>query len=372
MPDDGHFHGALSQMRPPLRLQGMMEAVAAVPPFERFYVEHRDVVLGFLRRRLGRQAAEDAFQETFLRALRAYDRLEHGEHLRAWVLTIAARLVIDSARRTKPTASELPELPVEDGRPAYAEIEHLADGLPPTERAAVVLRYAYDLPYDDIADALGSTPEAARQAASSGVRRLRSREEDRMSITDNEFPADLDRRFREAAAAEHLLDVGFDVLDTPIGPLLVAATDRGLSRIFFDARARAAPRPARPRRSGRACSARPRPSTHAHRQLDEYFEGTAHAFALDVDLRGDRTVRPAGAGRARPRSLRATRRPTARSPAKVGAPRAARAVGTVMNRNPIPIVLPCHRVVGSNGSLSGYGGGLDVKEHLLRLEGALL
>jgi RNA polymerase sigma factor (sigma-70 family) len=144
-----------------------------VPPFESFYVEHRGVVLGFLRRRLGAQAAEDAFQETFLRALRAYDRLEHGDHLRAWVLTIAARLVIDTGRRAKPVGHELPELPVEDGRPAYAQIEHLADGLPPTERAAVVLRYAYDLPYDDIAAALGSTPEAARQAASSGVRRLR-------------------------------------------------------------------------------------------------------------------------------------------------------------------------------------------------------
>ena len=151
----------------------MMEAVASVPPFESFYVEHRGVVLGFLRRRLGAQAAEDAFQETFLRALRAYDRLEHSDHLRAWVLTIAARLVIDSARRAKPVVDELPELPVEDGRPAYAQIEHLAGGLPPTERAAVVLRYAYDLPYDDIATALGSTPEAARQAASSGVRRLR-------------------------------------------------------------------------------------------------------------------------------------------------------------------------------------------------------
>ena len=150
-----------------------MAAVATVPPFEHFYVENRDVVLGFLRRRLGRQAAEDAFQETFLRALRAYGRLEHGEHLRAWVLTIAARLVIDTGRRAKPVSSELPELPVEDGRPAYAQIEHLADRLPPTERAAVVLRYAYDLAYDDIAAALGSTPEAARQAASSGVRRLR-------------------------------------------------------------------------------------------------------------------------------------------------------------------------------------------------------
>ena len=152
-----------------------MEATVAVPPFETFYVEHRDVVLGFLRRRLGGQAAEDAFQETFLRALRAYDRLDHGEHLRAWVLTIAARLVIDTSRRSKPVTNELPELPVEDGRPAYAQIEHLAGGLPPTERAAVVLRYAYDLAYDDIALALDSTPEAARQAASSGVRRLRAR-----------------------------------------------------------------------------------------------------------------------------------------------------------------------------------------------------
>lgn len=151
-----------------------MAAVVSVPPFETFYAEQRGIVLGFLSRRLGRQAAEDMFQETFLRALRAYDRLEHGEHLRAWVLTIAARLVIDASRRPRPDTVELFDLPVEDGRPAYAEIEHLADTLPPTERAAVVLRYAYDLAYDDIALALDSTPEAARQAASSGVRRLRA------------------------------------------------------------------------------------------------------------------------------------------------------------------------------------------------------
>lgn len=152
----------------------MMGVVTEIPPFERFYLEQREIVLGFLRRRLGREAAEDAFQETFLRALRGYPRLEHGEHLRAWVLTIAARLVIDSGRRSRPVAAELPELPVEDGRPAYAQLEHLADGLPPTERAAVVLRYGYDLAYDDIATALGSSPEAARQAASSGIRRLRA------------------------------------------------------------------------------------------------------------------------------------------------------------------------------------------------------
>ena len=150
-----------------------MEAVTAIPPFERFYLEHRDAVLAFLRRRVDGAAAEDVFQETFLRALRAYPTLEHGEHLRAWVLTIAARLVIDGSRRARPVSDGLPDLPVEDGRPVYAELEHLAGALPPTERAAVVLRYGYDLAYDDIAAALGSTPEAARQAASSGVRRLR-------------------------------------------------------------------------------------------------------------------------------------------------------------------------------------------------------
>ena len=145
----------------------------AVPPFESFYVEHRDVVLGFLRRRLGGHAAEDAFQETFLRALRAYDRLEHGEHLRAWVLTIAARLVIDTGRRASRSRTSCPSSG--RGRPPRVRADRaLADGLPPTERAAVVLRYAYDLAYDDIALALDSTPEAARQAASSGVRRLRS------------------------------------------------------------------------------------------------------------------------------------------------------------------------------------------------------
>jgi RNA polymerase sigma factor (sigma-70 family) len=150
----------------------MMSAMP-IPPFEHFYAENREVVLGFLRRRLDAHAAEDAFQETFLRALRAYPKLAHGEHLRAWVFTIAGRIVIDGARKPPPVPAELPELAVEDGRPAYAELEHLAGSLPRTERAAVVLRYGYDLSYDDIALALGSTPEAARQAASSGVRRLR-------------------------------------------------------------------------------------------------------------------------------------------------------------------------------------------------------
>jgi RNA polymerase sigma factor (sigma-70 family) len=152
----------------------MMDAVR-VPPFEAFYEAHRDEILAFLRRRLGRQRADDAFQETFLRALRAYERLEHGRHLRAWAFTIASRVAIDELRR-RTAGGELPEVPTTDGRPAYAELEHLSAELPPTERAAVVLRYGYDLAYSDIAVALGSSEDAARQAASSGIRRLRRKE----------------------------------------------------------------------------------------------------------------------------------------------------------------------------------------------------
>jgi RNA polymerase sigma factor (sigma-70 family) len=154
----------------------MMEAAVTIPPFERFYAEHRDEVFGLLARRVGRQRAEDAFQETFLRALRAYPALKHGDYLRAWVLTIARNVAVDAFRREKSTA-ELVEDPAElPRRPAYAELEHLTGELPPTERAAVVLRYAYDMPYAAIGAALGSSEDAARQAASAGVRRLRRRE----------------------------------------------------------------------------------------------------------------------------------------------------------------------------------------------------
>ena len=149
----------------------MMHAMS-IPPFESFYEQHRVEVLRLLRRRLGAERAEDAFQETFLRALRAYRRLEHGEHLRAWVLTIAQNVALDTLRRAKPS-SELVETATEDARPAYEDLGDLTKGLSPKERAAVVLRYGYDLSYEQIAAALGSSPDAARQATSTGVRRLR-------------------------------------------------------------------------------------------------------------------------------------------------------------------------------------------------------
>src|SRR5690242_20333203 len=102
----------------------MMQPVR-VPPFELFYEEQKEPVYRHLRRLLG-DGAEDAFQETFLRALRAYPTLKHGRHLRAWVFTIATRIAIDESRKRRPQG-ELPEVAVEDGLPPHAELGPLTD-----------------------------------------------------------------------------------------------------------------------------------------------------------------------------------------------------------------------------------------------------
>jgi RNA polymerase sigma-70 factor (ECF subfamily) len=158
-------------------LNEMMRTVT-LPPFELLYDDTQGDVLRLLRRRLGSARAADAFPETFLRALRAYGRLEHGDNLRAWVLTIAANVAIDTDRRDGRTeATEHVDVAVDDELSPISSLEDMTRELPRTERAAVVLRYGYDLTYDQIAAALDSTPAAARQAASTGVRKLRRRVE---------------------------------------------------------------------------------------------------------------------------------------------------------------------------------------------------
>jgi methylated-DNA-[protein]-cysteine S-methyltransferase len=181
----------------------------------------------------------------------------------------------------------------------------------------------------------------------------------------------LDERFRAAAAAAKLLDVAYDVLpDTPVGTLLVGVTDRGVCRISFD------PEPEHhlellARTFGPRVLRSSKPVDRLRRELDEYFEGRRHRFDIEPDVRGVTDYyRQVLTELARVEYGTTTTYGTLA--ALTGNPRAARAVGTVMNRNPIPIVLPCHRVIGASGSLTGYGGGLDRKEHLLRLEGAIL
>ena len=185
-------------------------------------------------------------------------------------------------------------------------------------------------------------------------------------------PTDLDRRFRDAAVEARLLDAGYDVVDTPVGPLLVAATDRGLLRVSFDGGGD--PEAALEhiaRLAGPRVLRAPRSVAAAHAELDEYFAGNRRAFDLPVDLRGQ----PAFAVSVLGELAKVTYGHTqtyGELESRAGNPKAARAVGMVMNRNPLPIVLPCHRIVGASGSLVGYGGGLERKEHLLRLEGAIL
>ena len=183
-------------------------------------------------------------------------------------------------------------------------------------------------------------------------------------------PTSLDERFRAAATAEGLLDAGYDLVDSPVGPLFVAATPRGVCRISYDVDV--------DRQEARLASAyglrvlrTPRAVDEAKRELDDYFEGHRTSFDLTLDLEHVAPFhRDVLAELARVPYGETTTYGTLA--ARAGRPAAARAVGTVMNRNPIPIVLPCHRVVGANGNLTGYAGGLHVKEALLRLEGAIL
>ncbi len=179
---------------------------------------------------------------------------------------------------------------------------------------------------------------------------------------------DLDRRFRDTAATLGLLDVGYDVVETPIGDLFVAASDHGLAAISYDTEPEE-----QLERLARIAGPRvlraPRSIDEVKRELDQYFEGRRHEFDLTLDLRAlpPFTVSVLEELAKVPYGETTTYGALA---AKVGHPRAARAVGTVMNRNRIPIVLPCHRVVGSTGNLTGYAGGLDRKVTLLELEGA--
>ncbi|MES1248452.1 MAG: methylated-DNA--[protein]-cysteine S-methyltransferase [Actinomycetota bacterium] len=181
---------------------------------------------------------------------------------------------------------------------------------------------------------------------------------------------ELDARFRAAAAATGLLDAAYDIVeDTPIGDLLVGVTDHGLARIHFDPEPEAVLE-SLARQFGPRVLRSATPVDRVRRELDEYFDGTRHAFDLAWDIRrlpefNQRVLRELAQVEYGTTTTYGT------LAARAGNPRAARAVGTIMNRNPIPIVLPCHRVVGAGGKLVGYAGGLERKERLLRLEGAL-
>jgi methylated-DNA-[protein]-cysteine S-methyltransferase len=148
------------------------------------------------------------------------------------------------------------------------------------------------------------------------------------------------------------------VVDTPIGPLGLVASDTGLESVLFDAR--------RIRPEGRS-----RVLDDAVSQLEGYFAGDLVTFELPLELDGTEFQRHCWLALASiPYGQTVSYGEQAR---RLGlGPESARAVGAANGQNPLPIVLPCHRVIGADGSLTGFGGGLQVKRFLLEHEGALL
>ena len=181
---------------------------------------------------------------------------------------------------------------------------------------------------------------------------------------------ELTARLRLRAERDGLLDVAYATLDSPLGPLTVLVTRAGLLRISYqDEPLEATLQETADRVSPRVLEA-PERTDEVRRELDEYFEGRRRTFDLALDWR---LVRGFAA-----QVLRATARvpfgdvTTYQAVATAaGSPRAYRAAGNALGSNPIPIVVPCHRVVHSGGGLGGYTGGMIRKEFLLAHEGSL-
>lgn len=153
-------------------------------------------------------------------------------------------------------------------------------------------------------------------------------------------------------------------LDSPLGPITVAATRNGLAGLWFDGQSH------HPGPLQAPMDAQQPFIAQAREELDRYWrEGSAAAFKVPLDARGTafqqavwHVLRSIPAGRTASYAAVA---------AEAGSPRAVRATGAAVGRNPLSIIVPCHRVIGGNGSLTGYAGGLARKQALLRLEGAL-
>ncbi|HEV2997801.1 MAG TPA: methylated-DNA--[protein]-cysteine S-methyltransferase [Solirubrobacteraceae bacterium] len=188
--------------------------------------------------------------------------------------------------------------------------------------------------------------------------------------SEEERAARAARRLSARAAAEGLAEIAYAPVDSPFGALLAAGTDRGLVRLAFPEEPldEVLDRLAR-RLSPRIVEA-PAALDPVRRELDEYFAGTRHEFEIAIDraLMSPFARRVLDATSAIPYGSVGTYTEMA---AAAGSPRGSRAAGNALGSNPIPIIVPCHRVLRTGGNLGGYGGGLHRKRWLLELEGAL-
>ena len=176
-------------------------------------------------------------------------------------------------------------------------------------------------------------------------------------------------RFRDQAALAGLVDIAYGWVDTPLGHLLVAATDEGVLRVGFDHESIDRTLAELARKVSPRILRDDARLEKARRQLGEYFEGHRKIFDMPLDRRlihGFHRQVLAVTERI-PYGSVSTYKKVAEG---AGSPRASRAAGNALGANPIPIIIPCHRVVATGRGLGGYGGGLDKKQLLLDLEGA--
>jgi methylated-DNA-[protein]-cysteine S-methyltransferase len=190
-----------------------------------------------------------------------------------------------------------------------------------------------------------------------------------LPVEDTAAQHRLHERLVGAAERDGLLDVAYRTLETPVGSLLLAATEEGLVRVAYDVQDHdAALADLAGRVSPRVLRA-PARLEQAVRQIEEYFEGRRTRFELALDMRLTKGFRREVITRL-PSIAYGRTESYAQVAAAAGSPRAVRAVGTACATNPLPVVLPCHRVVRSDGSAGGYAGGAEAKRTLLTLEGA--
>jgi methylated-DNA-[protein]-cysteine S-methyltransferase len=177
-------------------------------------------------------------------------------------------------------------------------------------------------------------------------------------------------RLSERAAADGLTDISYSPLDSPFGPLLAASTSSGLVRLAFPEESLDTVLEGLARRLSPRIVEASKPFELVRRELEDYFCGRRRDFelALDWSLIGAFGRRVLHVTSAIPYGGVLTYAEVA---AEAGSPRGSRAAGNALGSNPIPIVIPCHRVLRSGGALGGYGGGLERKRYLLELEGAL-
>jgi len=371
---------------------------------------HQAAALRYLRRLTGDPAAaEDLFQETFLRALPAFDRLRTGSNHRAWIYRIATNAFLNHRRRQR-RRNEM-SLGVELAAPVQSpDRQHQARAAATACRQAVVslplepmsIRPPVDCDscwptwsdvmtcgeFNQELDALLSRDVAYSEWYTPPVRehvercsqcsRIWSRVSSLLDVmtepeSDREVEVAVERVER---AREHLRGafsrmgrpvVRFDVLQTPIGRVFVGMSDRGVCDVTLDDpdehdyRLRLAHRAQEVWRDRDVVEP-------ALTELDAYFRGRLTKFTVPIDLRGvtDFTRRV----------LRATRRipfgallSYGEVASRIGSPRASRAVGGALGCNPIPIIVPCHRVIAHGKRLGGFTGGLAAKRTLLRIEG---